>query len=146
MLWRRHLLHIDTGYCTPACPGVSITITSAATDPEFHFHLPLRDIFADAFNLTDTTFSHVDETFDGRWRAALGTIKGKEPPLTAVFAIADAQYAIEINAQASVIRIFLEITLLGEFKVNKDNSERILQNLMSLITLVVIYLECWKRI
>lgn len=87
------------------------------------------------------TGSHEDYTIDGEWSTALCAIKGKEPPLTAAVAIEDTQYAIEENVQASVMWIFLEITLLEEFQVNKNKSERISQNF---ITLVVIYLECWK--
>ena len=40
---------------------------------------------------------------DGQGSAALGVIKGEEPPLTAAVAIEDTNYAIEENAQASVI-------------------------------------------
>ena len=58
-------------------------------------------------------------------------------------AFEDTQNAIEVNVQASVIRIFLESAFLGEFKVKKNESERkISQNFFSP---VVSYLECWKR-
>ena len=92
------------------------------------------DIFAHSFNLTDTkqlfdriwcsTGSHEDVTFDGRGRVAFDSIKGKEPPLTAFVAVEDTQNAIEVNVQASVIRIFLESAFLGELKVTKNKSER----------------------
>ena len=39
-------------------------------------------------------------------------------------AFEDTQNAIEVNVQASVIRIFLERAFLGEFKVKKNKSER----------------------
>ena len=113
------------------------------------------DVFAHSFNLMDTkqlfysiwwsAGSHVDVTFDDRGRVAFDAIKGKEPPLTATAtsAFEDTQNAIEVNVQASVIRIFLESAFLGEFKVKKNKSERkISQNFFST---VVSYLECWKR-
>ena len=74
---------------------------------------------------------------------AFDAIKGEEPPLTAFVAVEDTQNAIEVNVQASVIRIFLESAFLGELKVTKNKSERkVSQNFFCL---VVSYLECWKR-
>lgn len=126
VLWWWHFLNKDAVWISEAGPRISVT-KMAVADPESHFHLPLWDILAHSFNFTDTkqffysiwwcTGPHVDYTLDGCGSTTLGAIKGKVPSLTALVAVEDTQYAIEVNLQGSVIWIFLEITLLGEFQV-----------------------------
>ena len=65
----------------------------------------------------------VFKAFNGEWSFTFHTVECEVPPLTAVVSFEDTQYAIVENAQACVIWIFLEIALLGEFKLKKDKSE-----------------------
>ena len=65
----------------------------------------------------------VVNAINGEWSVTFHTVECEVPPLTAVVSFEDTQYAIVENAQACVIWIFLEIALLGEFKLKKDKSE-----------------------
>lgn len=112
VLWWRHFLDKDTGGQSPAGHRISVR-EMAVADHESHFHVPLRDIFAHPFNFTDTIWSfysiwcstgtHVNYTFDGCGGTTLGAIKGKVPPRTAIVAVEDTKYPIEVNLQGSVI-------------------------------------------
>ena len=114
LLWRRDFLHVDTGYGIPASERVSGTVeTITITDPESYFHLPLGDLLAHSFNLTNTVQifygiwrcirSHIHYTINGQGCATLGVIKLEVPALTAIVAVKYTKIAIEEDTQTSII-------------------------------------------
>lgn len=138
LLWRWDLFHVNPGYWIPASVRVSFTIASTIAYRESHFHFPVGDTLAHPFNLTYTmqifysiwwgTSSHVDYAVNGKGCAALGSIKGKVPPLAATVTVIDTKGAIEENAQTSFIWSLLENTLLRRFlSKKKERSGKALQ-------------------
>jgi len=60
---------------------------------------------------------HVDHTINRCWRRALSAIEGEIPSSAASVAVMNAKVAIPKDAQACVVRVFLENTFLNQSSI-----------------------------
>ena len=90
----------------------------ALPNPESHSHLPLVDVIAVTFNMAVTVKivapvgSHVEHTFNGTRRAALGAVELEIPTTTAVVTSTNPEVTSKINMEGSVCEVLHEFTVL----------------------------------
>ena len=90
----------------------------ATSNPESHSHLSLVDVTTVTFNMVVTVKivvlarSHVERTFNGPRRAALGTIEGEIPTTAAVVTSINPEIASKVNMKGSVCEVLRKFAVL----------------------------------
>jgi len=90
----------------------------ATTNPESHSHLSLVDVITVTFNVAVTmkivvlAGLHVERTFNGARRAALGAIEGEIPTTTADITASDPEVTSKVNMEGSVCEVLHKFTVL----------------------------------
>jgi len=90
----------------------------ATSNPESHLHLSLVDVITVTFNMAMTVMIvvlaglHVESTFNGARRAALGAIEGEIPTTTAVVIVCNPEVTSKVDMEGSVCEVLGKFTVL----------------------------------
>ena len=103
----------------PACVSVGYLMACGTlSNPESHPHLSLVDVITVTFNMAVTmkivvlASLHVERTVNGARRAALGSIEGEEPTITAVVTSINPEVTSKVNMEGSVCEVLHKFTVL----------------------------------
>jgi len=90
----------------------------ATSNPESHSHLFLVDVITVTFNMAVTmkivvlAGLHVERTFNGARRAALGAIEGEIPTTTAAVTVINPEVTSKIHMEGSVCEVLQKFAVL----------------------------------